>query len=151
MLGAPSYAVGWQTPVYLPNPAAGAEWSYTVDGRYYERLISARWRLTTSAAAGDRAPVFRLADADGNVVTSVAAAGLVAPSTVIDINLFPGLSALSTFTATTTWGFMPDMMIPPGWSWSVVTGSLDAADQESGIVLVVQRYPNDAAVMPLNG
>ena len=42
-------------------------------------------------------------------------------------------------------GYLPDLMIPAGWSWSTATSAMDAGDQFDQIILLVQRFPNDAA------
>jgi hypothetical protein len=149
--GAPGFAVGWQEPVYLASPAVGQEWVHKTDGRYYERLITARWTLATSAVVATRFPTLQLTDTNGVVITSVPMAGGVVASTVVVANLINGLTTLSSGTVGNTWGQLPDLLVPPGWTWQAVTSGLDAGDQESGIVLVFQKFPNDAAMITAGG
>lgn len=147
MVNPPGFAVGWQEPVYLPNPPAGQNWSYTVDGRYYERVVAVQYVFTASAAAGNRFPSVALADANGTQVTIVPGGQNVAPSTAVDANLTVGAPGFAQGTVGNTVGYIPDLLIPPGWRWRSVTGGIDVADQFSGIVLLVQRFPNDAAAI----
>jgi hypothetical protein len=144
MSGALGFQVGWQEPVYIPNPAAGADWKYTVGGRYFERLISAHWDFGASAAAGTRVLDLSLLDQNGNTIITVPAAGHVATGTSIAINLMVGMQVLSSNAALETWGGIPDLLIPPGWTWEASTAFIDVADTETGIVLLVQRFPSDA-------
>lgn len=143
MIDAPSYAVGWQEPVYLPDPVVGAEWSYTVDGRYYERLITAHIVFTASATVADRYPQMQLTDANGVAVTSAPVGSGTAASDVLTADLTLNAPAFSLAQSGGSWGYFPDLLIPPGWTWQSVTYGIDAGDQYSGIVLLVQRFPND--------
>ena len=142
--GAPSFGVGWQEPVYLPNPAAGANWSYKVDGRYFERVLSVHYTLVTSAVVANRFPVLTLADQNGKIVSGAPGGSGVAASTTLITDLIIGGPAYDFANVGNSYGFLPDLLIPPGWSWQSVVGNLDVADQFSGIVLLVQRFPNDA-------
>jgi hypothetical protein len=145
LLGAPSYGVGWQDVVYLPNPPAGQVWSYTVDGRYYERLLLVRQRFTASAVAANRFPAVDLFGVDGAVVTEVPAGNNVVANGVVTANLAVGGSGYALGSTGGTFGFLPDVLVPPGWGWRASVSGMDAGDQLAGIVLVVQRYPTAPA------
>lgn len=144
MVGAPSYAVGWQEPLYLPQPAAGAVWSHKADGRYYERLISASWLYVSSAAGSTRGPLLQLLDGNGTVVLEVGASPTVPVSSSEQISLIVNLGVSAAMTYSRAWLTLPDLLIPPGWSWQATVINLDPADQQSNIVLLVQRFPSDA-------
>jgi hypothetical protein len=147
MLGALGYQVGWQEPVYVPNPAAGQPWSYTVDGRYYVRVLGIRFTFVTDAVVGNRFPQVSLMDTNGATIISARAGGTVVASSTLNVNLALNTSEVANGASGSTWGQLPDLLIPPGWSWSVTLGSLDAGDQFSNVVLLVQRFPNDATVI----
>lgn len=150
LLGAPSYEVGWQEPVYVPNPAAGASFTYKSDGRYYERVLAVTFALTTSAAVANRFAQLYLKDANGAVVTSVPCGGTVVAATTLSVNLFVGAPTLANSASGGSWGSLPDLLIPPGWQWALTVFGEDVADQVSGIVLLVQRFPNDAVEIQAN-
>lgn len=151
LLGAPDFAVGWQEPVYLADPAAGAEWSYTVDGRYFERVLAVRWVFTTSAVVANRVTRVRVDSADLVAVASVPGSGTVVASSVLRTHLVVGAPAFASAAAGFAYGFLPDLLLPAGWQLHSVTAGLDAGDQYSNVRLLVQRYPNDAAVIPPGG
>ncbi|MGH9622517.1 MAG: hypothetical protein ACRD45_22770 [Bryobacteraceae bacterium] len=144
MAAPPGFAVGWQEPVYIPDPAAGANWKYTVDGRYSERLVSVRFTFTASAVVADRFPLVHLADANGRVVGGYFAGSNIAASVVQTVTLSPGNQVVSNYGPTEVFGFLPDLLVPPGWAWSSSVPGVDVGDQISAITLIVQRFPNDA-------
>lgn len=149
ILGGPSMAVGWQEPVYLPNPAAGATWKHVVDGRFYERVISVRWGFTASAVVANRYPMLTWRDSNGTIVLrSPAMQQIVAGN---NLNMNSSVFGYSDFAQNQAEQFsgLPDLLIPPDWSVAGDVVGIDAGDQISGIVVVVQRFPSDAAVMPV--
>ena len=143
MTGAPSYAVGWQEPAYVAQPAAGAVWSYTVGGRYYERMVAVTFTFNASAVVANRLITMQLLDTNGVVVIEVACGGLVAAGSFLTVNLTADGPAFDRDTAGHTYGYVPGILVPPGWKWQVIVGGMDAGDAFSGIVLLVQRFPND--------
>ena len=147
MVSPPGYAVGWQEPVYMPAPAAGQNWLHPVDGRYYERLVSARFTLTTSAVVATRACQVRLMDGNGNIVLTIPVSGGVTAGGSVSVNAVAGAPAVTTGTQGDIATFIPDLLIPPDWSWGSHVVAMDAGDQVSGIVLLVQRFPNDTAAV----
>ena len=144
MTSPPGYAVGWQQPVYLPNPPAGQGWSYTVDGRYYERLLTARWIFTTDAVVANRSVRLSLTDVNGVIVAEVPATGVVAASQVLAVELAVGLSGAAVTVPGVSAGPLPGLLVPPGWAWSARGIALDPGDTLTSVTLLVQRFPNDA-------
>src|SRR5882762_6611884 len=126
MVNAPGFAVGWQEPVAVVAPGAGAQWAHKVDGRYFTRLLAITFTLVTSVPAG----------------------GTVVASSTLNVFLATGAPAYAFGASGGTFGFMPDILVPPDWTWSSAVSGLDAGDVLSGIVLLLQRFPNDAAMIP---
>jgi hypothetical protein len=149
--GAPSFAVGWQEPVYVPLPAAGAQWSHKIDGRWYERVMAVRWVLTTSAVVASRFPDLVLTDPNGMVVSAVSGGSGTPASSQLNINLAVNGPAYANGTAGDSFGFMPDLLLAPGWSWGSTVVGMDVADQLSGVVLLVQRFPSDTVAVSAIG
>jgi len=145
MVGAPAYAVGWQELLYVPKPAAGAQWSHVADGRYLTRVTAVRFQFTASAVVANRFIELQLKDTNGVIVTEVPAGQNIAASTAAQISLTPNCPQLADGAAFGVPGYLPDLMIPAGWSWSTSTSAMDAGDQFDQIILLVQRFPNDAA------
>src|SRR5882724_249907 len=147
MVGAPGVAVCWKKRVYPPNPAAGAQWAHKADGRFLTRLLAVTFTLVTSAVVANRFPAVNLTDSNGKLVTSAPAGGTVVASSTLNVFLTTGAPAYAFGAAGGTFGFLPDILVPPDYSWSSVVSGMDAGDQLSAVVLLVQRFPNDAAMI----
>lgn len=145
MIDAPSYAIGWQEPVYIAQPAAGATWSHTVDGRYYQRLITARWNYLASAAVANRYVVLTLTDASGNIIIRVPTVAVIVAGNNLAINLWANNTSQAADNQGEQFNTIPDLLTPPGWTWTATTINEDVGDQVSNVVLLVQRFPNDTA------
>lgn len=145
ILGELGFQVGWQERVILPAPAAGAQWAHVTDGRYFERILAMDITFTTSSVVANRYPVVDLVDNNGQVITEFpAGAGILASSTVLAHLAIDG-PAYAFGTTGATYGYMPDILTPPGWAWQSSVGGMDAGDQFTRVALLVQRFPNDAA------
>jgi hypothetical protein len=151
MVAAPGFAVGWTLPVYLPAPAPGAPWSRKVDGRYFERLLAVTFNLVTSVVVANRVTTVQLLDGNGLVVTEVPAGGAQVASTTLAVRLVTGAPAYASAVAGGSYGFLPDLLVPPDWTWRAVTAGLDAGDQFSAPLLLMQQFPNDAAMVTAGG
>lgn len=151
MVDAPGFAVGWQERVFVPAPAAGAQWSYKVDGRYHERLVAATMVFATSIVVANRFPVLLLTDNNGKVIAEVPTGNSVAASATLTTFLNLHGPAYANGGVGNTYGFLPEIMTPGDWVWGSGVANMDVADQWSGVVLLVHRFPNDAARVSVNG
>ncbi len=146
--GAPGYAVGWQKPVNVAKPAAGAGWSYKIDGRYVERVIAISFVLNTSAVVANRFPAVNVLDNYGNIVSSVPAGGTVVASSSLSTYLALHGPAYAFGNSGGNFGFMPEFLLPGAWSWAAAVAGMDPGDQISNIFLITQQFPNDSASYP---
>lgn len=147
MAAPPGFAVGWFERVIVPSPAAGANFTYTIDGRYKERLLSARFTLVTSAVVANRFPVLHLLDVNSRVVASAWAGGTIPASTMQTQNLAREFTLQSNYGGSEVFGPLPDWLMPEGYSWQSSVQNIDAGDQINAITLLVERFPNDAAII----
>lgn len=148
---APSFAVGWQEPVYIANPAAGNGFTYTADGRYYERVLAVTFNLVTDAVVANRFAELFLQDTNGNDITSVPCGGTVVASSTLNVFLTYDGPSYSGGVTGGTFGKMPNLLIPPGWKWVLTVFGMDAGDTVNSIVVLTQRFPTDAAVVSAVG
>ena len=148
ILGPLGYQVGWQEPVYVPNPGAGLGWVHAVDGRYFERVLSVTFIFQASAAVSNRFIQLQYVDTNGNAITTVPASGQITAGVGVNANMSINAPGYNFGTSNLTGGFIPDLLLPPGWAIQTHNSGIDVADQYSGIVLLVQRFPNDAAMIP---
>lgn len=145
MVDAPSFAIGWQERIVKPNPAPGSVWAHKADGRFNERVLSITYTFTTSAVVANRSIVVNLIDNNGVVIAQVPGSfGLAAGSVTTDF-FMRGAPAFHYSQVVNTYQFLPDFMMPPDWSWQPAVVGLDAGDAFTGIAVMVQRFPNDAA------
>lgn len=143
MLNPPGWAHGWQDRLLIPQPAAGQVWSYQVDGRYSERLVSVRWTLTASAVVANRFPLLQLLDQNNVVVAERWGGGTITASQAISVNLAEDMTIQSNYGGNSVFGPLPALMTPPGYTWKATCQNIDAGDQQSNIVLIVHRFPSD--------
>lgn len=146
---APAYAVGWQDVVYLPAPAVGADWAYTVDGRYWERLLAAFFTFTTDAVVANRSIRVQLGDHNGTAICRVPGSTTMVASTSIATSLAVGIPQLVNTNSGSGYGAIPDVLAPSGWTWKSITGGIDPGDAYGPVTLLVQRYPNDITRVPV--
>jgi hypothetical protein len=147
MVDPPGFAIGWQVPVTVPNPAAGAAWFRKTDGNYFERLIAVAFTLTTSAVVANRVTALQLLDNNGRVLLVVPCGGAQVASTGLVVSLVRDAPAFAGAIAGNSIGFLPDILTAPDYRWQVVTSGIDAGDQFSAITLLVEQFPNDAAMI----
>lgn len=147
LLGAPGFAVGWQEVLYVPMPAVGSQWAHKTDGRFRTRLLTARFTLTASAVVANRNPRLELTDHNGIPVVAVPAGQGIAAGSFETVSLAVGAPQTDIGGAGFTYGSLPDLLLPGDWTWGTQTPGMDVGDQYSGVVLVVQRFPNDAAAV----
>lgn len=151
MTDAPSYAVGWQTPVYVPDPPAGASWSYTVDGRYFERIVALYFVFNASGAVANRLITLQITDTNGAVIAEVECGGLVTAGVFFAATLTHDAPGFDTGAAGHTFGYVPGFLLPPGWKLAAAVAGMDAGDAFADVVLVVQRFPGDTAEISAAG
>ena len=136
-----AYGRGFLELIQPANPAAGANFAVTQDGRYISRLIAATFQIVTSAAVASRAVTVDYADGNGNVIVSNGAAVTVLAGTtqVFSANMARGTSEWNTGTTV----FFPlfDYMLEPGRIVQINIASKDAGDQLSKINLSFERFP----------
>ena len=141
LLDPPGLAPGWQEAIPVPAPPAGAGWSRAVPGPYSERLVAVTWTLTASPAVASRIQKLRLTDAQGRAVITVPGIILATAGQVITAQLAPGMTTVTAAVNGDFPGSLPDLLVPPGFTWQTISTALDAADQVSAIMLTVHRFP----------
>jgi len=131
----------------VPAPAAGAVWTHKVDGRYYERLLAVTYTFTTSAVVANRNIVLNMLDSNGVIITQVPGSFALPASTVASDFFQVNSPSYDFAPGANTYRYLPDFLVPPGWSWNSSVSSIDVGDAFTGVVLLVQRFPNDAAMI----
>ena len=130
----------------LADPVAGADWTFVVpsDRIWVPQLLKAR--LTTSAAVANRTPLLEVRNEASTLVTilepksSDSAGAFQAASRIFDwswARLLGGAAIHNTGDGVSTQA-LPDLVLPPGFRLTMRTLVLQAGDQWSSIIMLVQ-------------
>lgn len=120
--------------VPVPQPAAGAGWTFVVPAGHVYHLHSVLATLQTSAAVANRSARIQLGDGVRTFLDLPPAA--VQPASVTWVYAWTeSPPALQIGTGVSS--HLPHTAMPAGWTVGTLTNFLDVADQWSGIVLGV--------------
>lgn len=135
----PYPVIGRVRAVAVPNPAAGAEWSFTPDSGRVWRLLAGRFVFATSAVVANRLVTVAVV-ADGQRVFRGWDNTLIAAGNTNEYSLVDN-KATSVPNHGNGLGLIPTIgcWLPEGASIGSVTGGIDVADQYSGVNLLVQE------------
>jgi|SRR5579859_1292076 len=147
LAGARGFAVGWQEVLYVAQPAAGAQWSARMEGRFLTRLLAVRYTFNASGVVANRNPRFELTDNNGTAICAVPAGQGITAGSFETVSLAVGIAQTDTGGAGFTYGCLPDLTVPGDWVWGTQTPGMDVGDQYSSIALLVQRFPVDATMI----
>jgi len=131
----------------LPNPAAGADWLYTIPAGYEYEIRALQCKLICSLVVADRRPLFVIYDTAGNdhwrLYFSPANYTLAGETSVF--SLYVGCqrtdySFLTVVTSRQNNDTLPYNRLPAGYQIGTAFGGLDAADQWSEIRINALRW-----------
>jgi len=126
--------------VAIANPAAGAEWSYTVPDRTRLRLLYGRAFLTTSATAASRVPELKITSSAGILWLTYQGYGPSASQTW-PVAIMPNLSFSDPIAPRPQDYAIPnDCYLAAGDVIESITTAIQAGDQWSQIVLRFQHW-----------
>jgi hypothetical protein len=142
-------ARGWYDTVVLDPPAAGAELAYTVDSRFFERIASVTFRFVASAVAGTRMPRVRFESPNGRLLGAGTIIGDHTAGLTVDYALAPAMVPAGSIANGILLGPLPDLELVPGSVVRITSNNLDAGDQISAGVIVVQRFSTESRAKEL--
>lgn len=149
----PSAAIGFpQTPATTPaagagmsaaatvaNPAAGADWTYTVPAGVTQSLISVRAVLTTGATAPTAPVILRITSPTGQIIADVAA--LSTQATGVAVTYMWSAGAQSTSSTNFQQMSLPTgLRLLPGSTIQTITAGIVATDQWSAITITYTQF-----------
>ena len=137
------YAVGRGYPQVkrISQPAAGAGFTYTASGGAVENVRAIRFQLATSAAVANRTVRLELQDGDATPVLAIEHTAALAASLSRQYSFLTGLGAAIIGAGTRDAMPLPDVFVPVGFSWVLIVGAIDAADQVSGVQVYTEVFP----------
>lgn len=126
--------------ITVPDPPAGTEWSVTVPGGVVWRVLMGRFTLSTGATGSGREVGLFIRDGSVEVGRTWSQVNQ-AVSTVAIYGFFPGASPVGfSFAGLGLLIPWPDVLLLAGYTIGSGTLSLGAADQYSGIALLVEEH-----------
>jgi hypothetical protein len=121
------------------NPAAGADFIYSVPGNVRQRLQSLSCTFTASAVAGNRLVNF-IIDDGATVVANIPTGITVVASGMNVFTLGDSLLQTAAFNGASTAASPSNLLLRAGWRIRSSTGGILAGDQWSGIQLAMQDW-----------
>ena len=117
----------------VPNPAAGAGFSFTVDSLGWLQILAIRFALTTDVNVANRMPRIEYRDGDGNDLLRQTCVSPVAASLGATISFISGYPAFSAPTPTAHIAPLVDWPLMVGWSVFCNLTNGQVGDQISAI------------------
>lgn len=126
--------------VAVPDPAAGAGFTYTNSHSYWELVDSLAFQIATTATSGSRAVTLTVADGAGVPLATVPTNDTTAAS---HTGIYTFLSDFTGSLGATNGpflSFMPRIFLQPTFTVTVAVGAVATGDQISKIRLEVERF-----------
>jgi len=132
-----SFAVG--------DPAAGANWSFTIPAGYEYEIRSIQTKLTTSVAVANRQSRFVVNDAGANELWHLYFSQVIVASFAAWFSLFVGDSRSNYYLLVSALNsqyndVVPDCRLLPGYTIGPLFTALDGADQFSSTRILAHRW-----------
>lgn len=132
----------WFQLVPIADPAATTSVTRKVPGETWERVITFRYKLVTSANVGSRFPAMSILDGDGNIIIHVESNVAVGASSTSIQNFYVGAAGGGFVATGDSFAPIPDMMLAPGFQVQGSVTQMLAGDQISLSKLYLCRYPS---------
>jgi len=137
-LGA-SEGPGWIHSIQVANPAAGADWTFTLPPQQRLRVDSFNAVFTASAAVANRLVQVIVDDGVNTVWTDDLPAAITA-SQVINVSVTQTSIPTGAVTTVLHAVIPPGVILPGNWRLRTSTAAIQAADQWSAIWLNVEEW-----------
>ena len=124
----------------MTRPAAGAGFTYTNDGSYWELIDLISMQLVTGSNAANRQVTLTIAGGDGIALATLPSASVQTASLTWHYTWSTEFSNFNTVVATAVTAPLPAIFLQPMYSIAVTVGAIDAGDQISGIRLYAERF-----------
>lgn len=137
---------GFPDYVEQASPAVATDFSATVDGRFYERLLTVWVRLVTDSNAANREVVLQFVNAGSNVYRSCGAATTVSADSTYDYS-FSVWQGEDTFPVDA--GILVPLdpiLIPPTFKWKLHLVNAQVGDQLSRVRVYRERFFSDSPI-----
>ncbi len=126
--------------VPVPNPAAGAGFTYRNASPYWQLVDSLSFKIVSSSQAANRAVTLTVADGNWVPLATIPSAAALTASKTGFYTYLAGYSATTGGTDGPFLNVFPSIFLQQDYSFTVAVAAVDTADQLSEIRLQVQQY-----------
>ena len=144
-----SHGRGFTSPVSVADPAAGADWSYTVTGSYWIRIASLAFLFTTSSASASRIPNLQVLDEGGVPLAVIPPAAAQIATKAYTYTFLPNVGVVGSIDGTAALAPSPNFFLRPGYKIGTSTAAIDTGDQFSNIRLTAEQIDTGPAGYPI--
>lgn len=137
--GGPLTGAGQAATSTVANPAAGADWSYTVPAGITETLLSVRAVLTTGGAALTAPVILRITSPTGQIIADVAALSAQGAGAAVTYSWVAGAQSTSS-TNFQQMSLPTGLRLMPGSTIQTISAGIVAADQWSAITISYTQF-----------
>lgn len=135
-----SHGRAFSQPLSGTSPAAGAGFSLTVSGAYYERFTTCKFTLTTSATVASRVVTVDYVKPGTGIFYSAGPTVIQTASGTGVYNGSIGFGPSDWNTGTAAWFSLPDIILPSGYQLQINVAAIDTTDQLSAISFIRERF-----------
>ena len=119
--------------VPVANPAAGAGFTYTVGGSYWERLAAISFTILTDGNAANRQVLVAFKDGSGTNIASTASGGTQAATLTRLYSFVPNQGTAPALIGTTFLAPLPVLFLQPSFTVVMSITNVQVGDQVSAI------------------
>lgn len=135
-----SHGPAFSQVLNVTSPAAGAGFTYTNSGRYWERVVSLAFRLVSDGNAADRQVLLTATDGGGVPLAAFPAASVQAATLTYDYYFLSNVDTFNQVVATSVVSPVFAGFLQPSYTLAVTIGSVQVGDAISRIRLYVERF-----------
>lgn len=135
----PSAGAGLTAASTVANPAAGADWTYTVPAGVQQTLISVRAVLTTGASALTAPVILRITSPTGQIIADVSALATQGAGVAVTYVWMAGAQSTSS-TNFQQMSLPTGLRLLPGSTIQTISGGIVATDQWSAITITYTQF-----------
>jgi hypothetical protein len=135
--------------VPVANPAAGAGFTYTIGGNYWERIAALSFTIVTDGNAANRQVLLAFKDGSGANIASTASGGTQAATLTRLYSFVPNQGTAPALIGTTFLAPLPVLFLQPGFTVVMSITSVQAGDQVSAIRVYREAFDTGPEGYPL--
>lgn len=134
---------GWHEVIRGDNPAAAADFTLAMDGRFTSRLLAVSFRLVADANAANRFARVVIEDAAGNVLAATLAGTAQTANQTIDYSFLANVAGTSVATAVAQVAPLAPIFLRPTDVLRIDNVNAQAGDQLSRVFVTAERFFTD--------